>query len=85
MEVVNLTSVNIYELAVTMIDKLREYSFYDEATITLPVDADTFKKVDEDLYYRNFPDGDDFVPSDREINVQVENVLVKLVKKEEKA
>ena len=34
------------------------------------------KKIDEDLYYRNKPKGEEFVPSDNDVVVKFENLNI---------
>lgn len=56
----------------------------EKSEFTIYVDESTFKKLDEDIYYRQFPDGKDFRPSDDTIVVNLEYLVVFIKKKEEK-
>lgn len=66
---VNFSTQNIADIVETLSMKLREYGYTGNANLSVEVDKDTFKKIDEDLYYRQFPEGKDFVPSQGEIIV----------------
>ena len=48
--------------------------------LTLGVDKDIFHKIDEDIYYRQFPEGTEFQPSENEITIQFEHLTIKLMK-----
>lgn len=48
--------------------------------LTLRVDKDIFHKIDEDIYYRQFPEGTEFQPSEDEITIQFEHLTIKLMK-----
>lgn len=48
--------------------------------LTLGVDKDIFHKIDEDIYYRQFPEGTEFQPSEDEITIQFEHLTIKLMK-----
>ena len=54
---------------------------HNEFTIYVP--EDIFKKLDEDIYYRQFPDGKDFKPSDDTIIVNFEYLVILIKKKKE--
>ena len=47
------------------------------------VKEDDFKKLDEDIYYRQFPDGKDFKPSDEAIIINLEYLVITIRKKKE--
>lgn len=66
---VNFSTQNIADIVETVGSKLAEYGYTGNTKISVEVDKPTFKKIDEDLYYRQFPDGKDFVPSEGEIIV----------------
>lgn len=50
------------------LDKLFQDCTYNTANLHISVDKNTFKKIDEDLFYRLKKDGD-FIPSVKEIKV----------------
>lgn len=50
---------------------------------TIYVSEDIFKKLDEDIYYRQFPDGKDFKPSDDIIIINFEYLVISIKKKKE--
>ena len=66
---VNFSTQNIVDIMDTVREKLSEYGYSGESKLTVYVFKDTFRKIDEDLYYRQFPDGKDFVPSKGELFV----------------
>lgn len=51
----------------------------NEFTIYVP--KDVFKKLDEDIYYRQFPEGKDFTPSDDTIIINFEYLVIFIKKK----
>lgn len=51
----------------------------NEFTIYVP--EDIFKKLDEDIYYRQFPEGKDFTPSDDTIIINFEYLVIFIKKK----
>ena len=54
-----------------------------KSELKIYVDAASFKKIDEDIYYRQFPDGKDFQPSDNMILINFEHTTISIIKKEE--
>jgi len=70
-------TMSIYELGQFISDKLHDDGVNERAVLTVYVNTDEFKKVDEDLYYRNRTDEkQEFVPSDGEIIVNFDNVKI---------
>ena len=70
-------TANIYELCEEISKRLNKDGITYDVTLTIPLDKDKFKKVDEDLFYRMREDEDEkFVPSEGEINVRVDNVIL---------
>ena len=70
-------AVNIYELGEELSRKLNKNGVTSDVTLTIPLKKNEFKKVDEDLFYRVRENEDEkFVPSEGEINVRVENVIL---------
>lgn len=74
-------TMSISELGQFISDKLHDDGVKEQAVLTVYVNTDEFKKVDEDLYYRNRTDEkQEFVPSEGEIDINFE--LVKIIVKE---
>lgn len=46
--------------------------------LTITVDKELLKKIDEDIYYRKFPEGSDFVPSKDEITLNFTHLIIKI-------
>jgi len=75
-------TMSISELGQFISDKLYDDGVKEQAVLTVYVNNEEFKKVDEDLYYRNKTDeNQEFVPSDGEIIVNFDNVKI-LIKSE---
>lgn len=73
----NFSTANIYELCEEIVKRLNKDGITNDVTLTIPLDKDKFKKVDEDLFYRmRENDNDEFIPSEGKINVRVENVVL---------
>lgn len=65
------------------INNVIDKSEYNTLSITLCVNENDFKKMDEDLFYRTKQEGE-FQPSDNEIHVNFsENFNVNILKKAE--
>lgn len=74
-------TMSIYELGQFISNKLHDDGVKEQAVLTVYVNNEEFKKVDEDLYYRNRTDEkQEFVPSEGEIDINFE--LVKIIVKE---
>lgn len=67
---VNLTTNEIFKIGMDLSNNLALNKIINDNKLFLKVDKESFKKIDEDLYYRNYPDGKDFEPSFSEINVK---------------
>ena len=75
-------TMSISELGQFISNKLHDDGVKKQAVLTIYVNTDEFKKVDEDLYYRNRTDEkQEFIPSDGEIIVNFDNVKI-LIKSE---
>lgn len=50
----------------------------ENAELSIYLDGERFRKVDEDLFYRNKEEGsnEEFVPSDDEIKVEIEGLTI---------
>ena len=76
--------VGIVDLGVTISEKLAEYGVMDGTTLTINLNEEEFKKVDEDLFYRNRKSEDDeFIPSEGEIDIKYNGVRIIIKKKTE--
>ena len=74
-------TMSIFELGQFISSKLKEDGVTMQSILTVYVTSEEFKKVDEDLYYRNRKDeSQEFIPSEGEIDINFE--LVKIIVKE---
>ncbi len=78
-----LNSIKIYELGEYIAKFLNENGLTQENDLVIKVDKTQLKKIDEDLYYRNKPKGEEFVPSDDTVVVKFENLNVIFTSEEE--
>lgn len=76
-----LGTMSIFELGQFISSKLKEDGVTMQSELTVYVTSEEFKKIDEDLYYRNRKDeSQEFIPSEGEIDINFE--LVKIIVKE---
>ena len=76
-------SMSIVELGDIISEKLAEDGVTEKAELTVYVNDDEFKKIDEDLFYRTRKDENtEFVPSECEIDINFELVRIVIKKKE---
>jgi hypothetical protein len=76
--------VGIIDLGSVVSEKLAEYGVGNETTITINLNEEEFKKVDEDLFYRNRKsEEDEFIPSEGEIDIKYDSVRIIIKKKTE--
>ena len=75
----------IYEIG-SYLDKRLFMEGIDKSKLDIYVNnKDELRKIDEDLYYRQHPNGTDFIPSDDMITINFEHVIFNVsVKNEEK-
>lgn len=73
----------IMELGQTIEKQLLSYGNSNNNELKIYVDSDTFNKIDEDMYYRQFPDGKDFIPSDNTILINFEYIRIIISKAKE--
>jgi hypothetical protein len=74
-------TMSIFELGQFISSKLKEDGITIQSELTVYVTSEEFKKVDEDLYYRNRKDeSQEFIPSEGEIDINFE--LVKIIIRE---
>lgn len=73
----------LIELGGTIEKQLVHNDIKTNNVLTLVVNKDLFTKIDEDIYYRQFPEGTDFKPSENEITINFEFLTIKLIKESE--
>ena len=74
-------TMSIFELGQYISSKLKEDGITIQSEFSVYVTSEEFKKIDEDLYYRNRKDeSQEFIPSKGEIVINFE--LVKIIVKE---
>ena len=83
MEQLTLDSVRIFELGSYISNFLIAHGLHGESDLVVYVDQNELKKIDEDLYYRNKPEGKEFVPSDNDVIVKFDNLNIIFAIKEE--
>ena len=71
-----LNSMKIFELGEYVNKFLHENGIDSESDLVVKVTKDELKKIDEDLYYRNKPEGKEFIPSDNDVVVKFENLNI---------
>lgn len=79
---INLTTNEIFKIGMELSNSLFENKLVDDNKLVLNVDGESFKKIDEDLYFRNNPDGKDFEPSFSEIKVKFPYLDIIIIKKD---
>lgn len=73
---ITLNSSKIYELGNYVTRFLSENGVNTENDLVIKVSNEELRKIDEDLYYRNKPEGEEFVPSDNDLIVKFENLNI---------
>ena len=63
---------------------LHDDGITEKSELIITVSPDELKKIDEDLYYRNNPNGKDYIPTEGELSINFINILIKIVAKKEK-
>ena len=79
-----LNSMKIFELGEYIAKFLTENGLVKENDLVIKVTKEELKKIDEDLYYRNKPEGKEFTPSDNDVVVKFENLNIIFTVEEEK-
>jgi len=69
-----LNSIKIYELGEYISKYLNDNGLSQENDLVVNVTKEQLRKIDEDLYYRNKPEGQEFTPSDTDVVVKFENL-----------
>jgi len=73
---ISLNSNKIFELGEYIAKFLNENGLSKENDLVIKVTKEELKKIDEDLYYRNKPKGEEFIPSDNDVVVKFENLNI---------
>ena len=71
-----LNSNKIFELGEYVANFLKDNGLTHENDLVIKVKKEELKRIDEDLYYRNKPEGKEFVPSDNDVVVKFENLNI---------
>ena len=72
----SLNSMKIFELGEYIAKFLNENGLRKENDLVIKVTKEELNKIDEDLYYRNKPEGKEFTPSDNDVIVKFENLNI---------
>jgi hypothetical protein len=79
----NFSAYNIYEIGESISNELSKDGVNIDNKLTIKVNQENFKKIDEDLFYRLNPDKDErgeFIPSDSMIEIKFENLSIVIEK-----
>lgn len=79
----NFSAYNIYEMGEKISNELSKDGVNIDNKLTIKVNQENFKKIDEDLFYRLNPDKDErgeFIPSDSMIEIKFENLSIVIEK-----
>lgn len=81
----NFGTLSIAELGNLLSEELNKYGIKEKAELRIFLDKDEFKKVDEDLFYRNRKDeSEEYVPSDGETIINFDMVKMMIFEKKNK-
>lgn len=81
----NFGTLSIAELGNLLSEELNKYGIKEKAELRIFLDKDEFKKVDEDLFYRNRKDEtEEYVPSDGETIINFDMVKMMIFEKKNK-
>lgn len=76
-------TINICELGKLISQELNECGITSDAELSVYVNKEHFNKIDEDLFYRNREDDKkEFIPSEGEIVVKIDNVTILIKEKD---
>ena len=77
MEDFKFGTASIFELGQMISSKLNDDGVTQQSELYIYLNDEEFKKVDEDLFYRNRQDeSQEFIPSDGEIDINFDNVKI---------
>ena len=83
MEDFKFGTMSIFELGNMVSSKLKEDGITQQSKLYIYLNKEEFKKVDEDLFYRNRKDEkDEFIPSEGEIDIKFNGVKIVIMEKE---
>ena len=83
MEDFKFGTMSIFELGNMVSSKLKEDGITQQSKLYIYLNKEEFKKVDEDLFYRNRRgDREDFIPSEGEIDINFNGVKIVIMEKE---
>ena len=83
MEDFKFGTMSIFELGNMVSSKLKEDGITQQSKLYIYLNKEEFKKVDEDLFYRNRKDEkDEFIPSEGEIDINFNGVKIVIMEKE---
>ena len=71
-----INSYDVIGIGTELLDKLKKQHISNECELSIKVNKENLLKLDEDLYYRQFPEGKDYVPTDGEIVLKFENLTI---------
>lgn len=78
---VKLDRNTIIQLGNTVLEILTKANIKNDSILRITVDKESFKKIDEDLYYRGDDKNNKFQPSENEIIVKFLNFII-IIEKE---
>ena len=77
MEDFKFGTASIFELGQMISSKLNEDGITQQSELYVYLNEEEFRKVDEDLFYRNREDeSQEFIPSEGEIDINFDNVKI---------
>lgn len=76
---INLSTNKITEIG-NKITEVLNNARISNSELKIYVDNESFRKIDEDLYYRQNPDGDNFQESNDSIKIIFDNLTMLIVK-----
>lgn len=75
-------TMSIFELGQMISSRLKEDGVAQQSKLYIYLNDEEFKRVDEDLFYRNRKDeSQEFIPSEGEIDINFDNVKIIIEKK----
>ena len=78
-----LGSKHICELGDLIAEQLFKNGLTNYFELTLHVNQEQFKKIDEDFFYRNRKDKkEEFIPSDKQIIIKLNSGMINIIKEE---
>ena len=70
-------TMSIFELGQMISSRLKEDGVAQQSKLYIYLNDEEFKRVDEDLFYRNRKDeSQEFIPSEGEIDINFDNVKI---------